>query len=177
MLAEQVVAKRLGELMKEKDVDIANVVEDTGLCRNTIIKLTKGIERKVEFATLDRLATYFGVKVQVFFKEVAKRENQFEERNSFDTSIIDRLKDDEEVKEFLSEHNYPRDTIDNLVDSQEQVKELIEQRKDMTIRYVQTFVYLLDTMDVAYPNWRTIAKPELEKLKNKINEVSGIKTK
>ncbi|PER55559.1 hypothetical protein CN495_07340 [Bacillus thuringiensis] len=141
MLAEQVVAKRLGELMKEKDVDIANVVEDTGLCRNTITKLAKGLERKVEFATLDR------------------------------------LKEDEEVKEFLSERNYPRATIDNLVDSQEQVKELIEQKKDMTIRYVQTFVYLLDTMDVAYPNWRTIAKPELEKHKNKINEVLGIKTK
>ncbi|PGR83440.1 helix-turn-helix domain-containing protein [Bacillus cereus] len=177
MLAEQVVAKRLGELMKKKGVDITDVVEATGLCRGTMTKLTKGIERKVEFTTLDRLATYFGVEVQAFFKGTENKENQFEVRNNFDTSIVDKLKEDEEVREFLRERNYPRDIIDKLVDSQEQVKELIEQRKDMTIRYVQTFIYLLDTTDVAYPNWRIIAKPELEKLKNKINEVLEIKTK
>lgn len=177
MLAEQVVAKRLGELMKEKGVDIADVVEDTGLCRGAVTKLTKGIERKVDFTVLDRLATYFGVEIQAFFKETEDRKKHFETRNSFNTNIINKLKEDEEVKRFLSGRNYPRDIIDNLIDAQEQVKELIEQRKDMTIRYVQTIVYLLDTMDVAYPNWRTIAKPELEKLKNKINEVLEIKAK
>lgn len=177
MLAEQLVANRLNELMKENGVDITDVVEDTGLYRGVIVQLTKGRERKVDFATLDRLATYFGVEVQVFFSETESKRNQLEARNSFDTSMLDRLKEDEQVKEFLRERNYPRDSIEKLVDAQEQVKELIEQRKDMTIRYVQTFVYLLDTMDVAYPNWRKIAKPELEQLKNKINDVLEIKAK
>lgn len=57
------IINRLSEVMGRKRLKISNVIEGTGLARNTIAELYHGRAKRVDLETIDKLCTFLGVKV------------------------------------------------------------------------------------------------------------------
>ncbi|AFL99548.1 putative transcriptional regulator [Desulfitobacterium dehalogenans ATCC 51507] len=57
------IENRLSEIMGRKRLKISEVLEGTGLARNTVADLYHGRAKGVQFETLDKLCTYLGVEV------------------------------------------------------------------------------------------------------------------
>jgi len=58
-----VIENKLSEIMGRKRLKISDVLEGTGLARNTVAELYHGRAKGVQFETLDRLCSYLGVEV------------------------------------------------------------------------------------------------------------------
>lgn len=61
------LANRLSVLMAERQLSIKQVVQDTGLSRNTISNITNNPESNISTETLDKLCIYFEVDPSEFF--------------------------------------------------------------------------------------------------------------
>ncbi|RNC63146.1 MAG: hypothetical protein AWM53_01531 [Candidatus Dichloromethanomonas elyunquensis] len=57
------IENKLSEIMGRKRLKISDVLEGTGLARNTVAELYHGRAKGVQFETLDRLCSYLGVEV------------------------------------------------------------------------------------------------------------------
>ncbi|HHY26881.1 MAG TPA: helix-turn-helix transcriptional regulator [Desulfitobacterium dehalogenans] len=57
------IENRLSEIMGRKRLKISEVLEGTGLARNTVADLYHGRAKGVQFETLDKLCTYLDVEV------------------------------------------------------------------------------------------------------------------
>lgn len=61
------LANRLSVLMAERQLSIKQVVQDTGLSRNTISNITNNPESNVSTETIDKLCIYFEIDPSDFF--------------------------------------------------------------------------------------------------------------
>ncbi len=61
------IENRLSEIMGRKRLKISEVLEGTGLARNTVADLYHGRAKGVQFETLDKLCTFLGVGVGELF--------------------------------------------------------------------------------------------------------------
>lgn len=57
------VINRLSEIMGRNRLKISDVIEGTGLARNTVAELYHGRAKRVDLETLDRLCTFLGVGI------------------------------------------------------------------------------------------------------------------
>lgn len=57
------VINKLSEIMGRKRLKISDVIDGTGLARNTVAELYHGRAKGVQFETLDKLCYYLDVKV------------------------------------------------------------------------------------------------------------------
>lgn len=57
------IENKLSEIMGRKRLKISEVLEGTGLARNTVADLYHGRAKGVQFETLDKLCTYLDVEV------------------------------------------------------------------------------------------------------------------
>ncbi|SHN88507.1 helix-turn-helix domain-containing protein [Desulfitobacterium chlororespirans] len=57
------IENRLSEIMGRKRLKISEVLEGTGLARNTVADLYHGRAKGVQFETLDKLCTYLDIEV------------------------------------------------------------------------------------------------------------------
>jgi putative transcriptional regulator len=57
------IENKLSEIMGRKRLKISDVLEGTGLARNTVAELYHGRAKGVQFETIDRLCSYLGVGV------------------------------------------------------------------------------------------------------------------
>lgn len=57
------IENRLSEIMGRKRLKISDVIEGTGLARNTVAELYHGRAKGVQFETIDKLCTYLEVGV------------------------------------------------------------------------------------------------------------------
>lgn len=60
----------LSRLMGERKLKISDVARDTGLHRNTVTLLYQETATRVDLEAIERLCTYFGVKVGEMFELV-----------------------------------------------------------------------------------------------------------
>lgn len=57
------ITNKLSEIMGRKRLKISDVLEGTGLARNTVAELYHGRAKRVDLETLDKLCTYLDVGV------------------------------------------------------------------------------------------------------------------
>lgn len=57
------ITNHLSEIMGRKRLKISDVLNGTGLARNTVAELYHGRAKRVDMETLDKLCTYLGVEV------------------------------------------------------------------------------------------------------------------
>ncbi len=69
------IENRLSEIMGRKRLKISEVLEGTGLARNTVADLYHGRAKGVQFETLDKLCTYLGVEVGELLTHEKSTEN------------------------------------------------------------------------------------------------------
>ena len=57
------IVNKLSEIMGRKRLKISDVIEGTGLARNTVAELYHGRAKGAQFETIDRLCAYLDVGV------------------------------------------------------------------------------------------------------------------
>ncbi|WP_176543178.1 helix-turn-helix domain-containing protein [Bacillus thuringiensis] len=173
------IRKQLGRLMDEQVTSVTDIVEGTGLPRNTILQLKKGLATNVDFNTLERLASYFEVHVSEFFEAISKpketesavcieekQQSRFEKWNELDLNALKKFEENEAVAKLLKK----------LEDSAEQINELTTRQRSLGTRCVTLFVQFIELMDMTYPKWRETASPLIDELREKINSAIVPKT-
>lgn len=58
---EVMIINKVSEVMGRKRLKISDVIEGTGLARNTVAELYHGRAKRVDLETLDKLCTYLNV--------------------------------------------------------------------------------------------------------------------
>ena len=61
--SDNMIENRLSEIMGRKRLKISDVVNRSGLARNTVAELYHGRAKRVDIETLDKLCSCLGVKV------------------------------------------------------------------------------------------------------------------
>ncbi|MCM3270314.1 helix-turn-helix domain-containing protein [Paenibacillus elgii] len=67
------VINKLSEIMGRKRLKISDVVDGTGLARNTVTELYHGRAKRIDLETLDKLCLYLNVSVGEIFEHEGER--------------------------------------------------------------------------------------------------------
>ncbi|MHB1651692.1 MAG: helix-turn-helix domain-containing protein [Desulfitobacteriaceae bacterium] len=57
------IINKVSEVMGKKRLKISDVIEGTGLARNTVAELYHGRAKRVDLETLDKLCTYLNAEI------------------------------------------------------------------------------------------------------------------
>ncbi|HEL1644677.1 TPA: helix-turn-helix transcriptional regulator [Streptococcus suis] len=91
-------------LMAERGLKIADVFEDTGISKTTLMALAENTGKGVQFDTVDKLCNYLGVELKDFFVYVPYIwEMHFKKHNSDENSyyIVVKLKTKNTEKDYF----------------------------------------------------------------------------
>ena len=61
---------RIGVLMKERNIKVADLAKDADIAINTARALSRGVNERVDLAVLERVARVLGVRPLELFEEV-----------------------------------------------------------------------------------------------------------
>ncbi|WP_289354802.1 helix-turn-helix transcriptional regulator [Paenibacillus sp. S-12] len=65
---------RLGDIMKERNLKNKDVVELTGISRNTVTTLAANATARIDFETIDKLCNGLKIRPEVLFEYAPDRE-------------------------------------------------------------------------------------------------------
>lgn len=147
-------------LMAERGLKIADVYEDTGISKTTLMALSENTGKGVQFDTVDKLCIYLGIDISEFFLfipytwELEVLENyKYRYDDEFLYAIGVNLKNNSSQKTYILLIDFNLKTIDRFPVQDKDVKIWASISLDPSEAYAEEDFYIfIDSLQISFKN-------------------------
>lgn len=146
-------------LMAERGLKIADVYEDTGISKTTLMALSENTGKGVQFDTVDKLCIYLGIDISEFFLfvpyswELEILDNFSYDDNEKYYAIAVNLKSDSTEKTYILIVNFNLKTISRFPTQDKNIKTWASVFLANSDGYVkEDFYYFIDSLQISFKN-------------------------